>query len=82
MPSYVTLSRLVTLRFADEPAVTAHVLRRWAVAGRLPGARKGIGGGWMVDLDQFDAPPAPQGVRSLSEILSAAGYGKAKKAHA
>lgn len=83
MPSYVTLQRLIELRFADDPTVTPHALRRWATAGRLPGARKGIGGGWMVNLEDFDAPPAPPGVRSLSEILSSAGYhGKAKKAHA
>ena len=79
MPSYVRPRRLKELRFADDPKVTVEALRRWANAGRLPGARNDIGGGWLVDLEELDGSSAPPGVRSLSEIIAAAGYRKGKR---
>ena len=51
MPAWVTLEDLNRLRFKSSP-VSIEKLQRWCRSGDLH-ARK-IGGGWFVDLEQFD----------------------------
>ena len=55
---YVDLPTLATQRFAAlDRKRTMRWLRTLARRDELPGARR-FGGRWMVDIQQFDAPPA------------------------
>ena len=47
-PSYRTVSELSTI--SRTPPST---IRRWATAGKIPGARKTAGGGWIIPLRDF-----------------------------